>query len=593
MCGIVGVYKQTWNNAFEDVIYGLRRLEYRGYDSAGVAVVSKNGFKYEKAVGKIQVLEDKIEGQDFHGNVSIGHTRWATHGSASIANAHPIVTKHVAVVHNGIIENYAALKDLENLTQESETDTEIVARLLDKEFESAKDAAIAVFSAIAKLRGAFALGILFKDKPDFFVGVKCKSPLIIGVMDDGYCFSSDPSAFRDGCRRVVYLEDNDIAIVDRGELTIYNDGIEVSREEHTYLSGSSVLNKEGYKHFMLKEIFEQPSVVANTISTYLENDYHIPFDPSKFNRVVIIACGSSYYAGLVARYWLEEFVQIQCDVEIASEFTYRKPVVDKRTLCVVISQSGETADTMNAMHHAKAGGAKVLALVNVRGSSIYRDADYVMLTVAGPEVGVASTKAFTAQLTTMAIVATHMTRDVVARQGLHDEMLKLPSAIQSVFALKEMLEELSDKWFAHFKNAIFLGRGPLYPVALEGALKLKEISYIHAEGYTAGELKHGPIALIDEDMPVVVLGESSSRVFPKLQSNIQNVLSRKGRVFFITDADVQEGGGLHHIKMPSASEFVAPILYTIPLQLIAYYTALTKGTDIDQPRNLAKSVTVE
>lgn len=594
MCGVVGIYQNTGLDAVYSVLSGLKKLEYRGYDSAGVAVIGNDTFICEKAAGKINVLEEQIATKDMEGRICIGHTRWATHGTASLKNAHPIVTDHVAVVHNGIIENHNELARLYNIRQDTDTDTEVIARMLDVEYKKHENAQIAVLKVIQQLRGAFSLLILFKDQQDLLVGVKYNSPLVFGITDCGYCISSDAMAFPENCRELLYFQDNDVVFVERGSYKIYNDSLEVRRETKKSTLNSMVFDKGEYKHFMMKEMCEQPAVIANTISTYIEEPLISEIDIRRYGNVVILGCGSSMYAGMVARYWLEEYAQIHTDVEVASEFTYRKPVIRPNSLVIAISQSGETADVINAVKYAKDANAYIAAIVNVKNSTIARMADSVMLTTAGPEIGVASTKAFTAQLTLLAILVAKAIEDDDTKAAVMDSITKLPSRLKHIFDVQESIKKIAYEFLPDSGNAIFLGRGNLYPIALEGALKLKEISYIHAEGYTSGELKHGPIALIDEKMPVMVLAQSNDSVFTKLQSNIENVISRQGRLFVFTDSkEYVDSENIHVIPMPEMDNFTAPIAYVVPLQFLAYYTASAKGTDIDQPRNLAKSVTVE
>lgn len=594
MCGVVGIYQNTGLDAVYSVLSGLKKLEYRGYDSAGVAVIGNDTFICEKAAGKINVLEEQIATKDMEGRICIGHTRWATHGTASLKNAHPIVTDHVAVVHNGIIENHNELARLYNIRQDTDTDTEVIARMLDVEYKKHENAQIAVLKVIQQLRGAFSLLILFKDQQDLLVGVKYNSPLVFGITDCGYCISSDAMAFPENCRELLYFRDNDVVFVERGSYKIYNDSLEVRRETKKSTLNSMVFDKGEYKHFMMKEMCEQPAVIANTISTYMEEPLISEIDIRRYGNVVILGCGSSMYAGMVARYWLEEYAQIHTDVEVASEFTYRKPVIRPNSLVIAISQSGETADVINAVKYAKDANAYIAAIVNVKNSTIARMADSVMLTTAGPEIGVASTKAFTAQLTLLAILVAKAIEDDDTKAAVMDSITKLPSRLKHIFDVQESIKKIAYEFLPDSGNAIFLGRGNLYPIALEGALKLKEISYIHAEGYTSGELKHGPIALIDEKMPVMVLAQSNDSVFTKLQSNIENVISRQGRLFVFTDSkEYVDSENIHVIPMPEMDNFTAPIAYVVPLQFLAYYTASAKGTDIDQPRNLAKSVTVE
>lgn len=593
MCGIVGIYQKESNDAVQGVLAGLKKLEYRGYDSAGVAVIGEQGFVSEKALGKIDVLQNKIKPTTMSGHICIGHTRWATHGLPSLKNAHPIITKYVAVVHNGIIENYDELKQSANLQQETDTDTEIICRLLDQEYEKTNSVKQSVFNVVSKLKGAFALLIIFKDHPNTMVGVKYNVPLVFGVSNNEFCISSDTMAFPDTCHGLIYLDDGDIVIIENNEYVFYNQHKIINKEVQKYSSNALIFDKCGYKHFMLKEMFEQPSVIANTISTYIHAPNSVDM-LSKYKHILIIACGSSLYAAMVAKYWFEGYLAVHTDIEIASEFTYRKPVISDGTLVIAVSQSGETADTINAIKYVKNMGAKILALVNVKDSTISRMADYILMTVAGPEIGVASTKAFTAQLALLAILVIGAIKDQELKHLLITELEQVPGLLKQILEQKDIIRTFAEEFFVHCQNTLFIARGSLYPIALEGALKLKEISYIHAEGYAAGELKHGPIALIDEKMPVVVLANSQDQIFEKLNSNVENVLSRKGQVFILTDSEhYSKGDNIHALIMPKVSVFIAPLVYVVPLQLLAYYTAYEKGTDIDQPRNLAKSVTVE
>lgn len=594
MCGIVGVYKKKSNDAVQEVLAGLKKLEYRGYDSAGVAVIGEQGFISEKALGKIDVLQSKIQPTKMSGHICIGHTRWATHGSPSLKNAHPIITKYVAVVHNGIIENYDELKQSANLQQKTDTDTEIICRLLDQEYEKTNSIKQSVFNVVNKLRGAFALLIIFKNQPNTLVGVKYNVPLVFGLSRNEFCVSSDTMAFPEACNGLIYLDDGDIVIIENNEYVFYNQNKIINKEVQKYSSNALIFDKCGYKHFMLKEMFEQPAVIANTISTYIHAPAHNICMLSKYKHILIIACGSSLYAAMVAKYWFEEYIAVHTDIEIASEFTYRKPVISDGTLVIAVSQSGETADTINAIRYLKGRGSTILALVNVKDSTISRMADYTLMTVAGPEIGVASTKAFTAQLALLIILVIWSIKDQELKHLLITELEKVPGLLKQMLERKDMIQTFAEEFFVHCENTLFIARGSLYPIALEGALKLKEISYIHAEGYAAGELKHGPIALIDEKMPVVVLANSQDQIFEKLHSNVENVLSRKGHVFILTDVEhYSKGDNIHALIMPKISVFTAPLVYIVPLQLLAYYTAYEKGTDIDQPRNLAKSVTVE
>lgn len=596
MCGVVGVFNYLGGNVKNDVIYCLKKLEYRGYDSAGISVNGNNGFFCEKAQGKIEVLEEQIKDIDINGFVGIGHTRWATHGDTSVKNAHPIITDYVSIVHNGIIENYAELKKELNVDFYTDTDTEVIARLFDKELKFNNNIKSVTFNVVKKLKGAFSFIVMLKENPNVLIAVKKNSPLVLGIDDvkGKYFICSDAIAFGEVCKNVIYMNDGDVLIINNKNYEFYNNGELTKKEKQIQTFGGFFIDKGGYKHFMIKEIYEQPTVIANTISYYIKNEKVVFNNLLGYKNILIIACGSSYYAGMVAKYWFEEFADIHVDVEVASEFTYRKPVIRKDVLVIVISQSGETADTINAMKYAKDSGCTIFSIVNVMGSAIDRMSDCNFMTLAGPEIGVASTKAFTAQLILMAIMVCSVVKDDDKRKFMINQLIHLPNQLGEVFSMCSLLQKVAEKQFVDFSNALFIARGSLYPIALEGALKLKEISYVHAEGYAAGELKHGPIALIDEKMPVVVIGNSNIDLFSKLKSNVENIRSRKGKVFFFTDScEYIDKSNVQVFKMPNTSHFLAPILYIIPLQFLAYYTALAKGTDVDQPRNLAKSVTVE
>jgi len=611
MCGIVGAVAER--NVVPILMEGLRRLEYRGYDSAGIATLNSNAeLGRVRATGKVAELEPLLEESNLQGHIGIAHTRWATHGKPSDANAHPHICKNkVALVHNGIIENHEELKE-KQLKQgyafTSETDTETVVHEVFHQLESTNDIFKAVENTLPLLQGAYALAVLDKDDPERLIVARRGSPLVIGVGIGEYFIASDVTALLPVTNRFIFLEDGDLAEITKNKLSIFDDsGNPVNREiKHSKLTADAT-EKGPYRHYMLKEIFEQPNAIAETLEGRISNDKVIEeafglnakeiFE--KVEGVQILACGTSYHAAMVGKYWLESIAQIPCGVEIASEFRYRKPVIRKNNLVVTLSQSGETADTLAALEEAKRlGFGHSLVICNVPESSLVRASDLSFLTRAGPEVGVASTKAFTTQLVAMMMLVLTLGR----HRGLSDEqevaivneLQKLPGKIESMLAeIDTQIQHLSES-FTEKENALFLGRGTMYPIAMEGALKLKEISYIHAEAYPAGELKHGPLALVDADMPVITVAPNDE-LLEKLKSNMQEVYARGGQLIVFADAasKVEASEGMEVIEIVSASEWVAPVVFTIPLQLLSYYVAVLKGTDVDQPRNLAKSVTVE
>lgn len=607
MCGIVGI---LGNEAVAPLIVdALKRLEYRGYDSAGVATLEKGELTRRRAPGKLRTLEDKLRREPLSGRAGIGHTRWATHGVPNETNAHPHATERVAVVHNGIIENYKELREelARNGTRfESETDTETIVHLVEHELNKGKTPERAVPAVLEKLRGAFALAFLFKSEDNLLIAARRGSPLAVGYGDGEMYVGSDAIALAPFTDRICYLEDGDCAFVTRTGVTIRDrDGLGavVQRPIQKSSASAAVIEKGNYRHFMAKEIAEQPEVVGHTLAHHIDMSTgraRIPdgIDFRKLDRIAFSACGTAYYAGLVARYWFEKFARIPVDIDIASEFRYREPPLKEGGLAVLISQSGETADTLATLRHCRAQGMQIASVVNVLTSTIARESDAVLPTLAGPEIGVASTKAFTCQLTTLAAlaVAAGRARGVLSdvdEQRLTASLIELPRLMAETLKLEPQIERLA-KDLAKAQDALYLGRGTSYPIALEGALKLKEISYIHAEGYAAGELKHGPIALVDEKVPVVVLAPYDT-LFEKTVSNMQEVAARGGKVLLVTDeAGAKEAGGeFEALIVPTSYAFVTPMIYTIPMQLLAYHTAVFMGTDVDQPRNLAKSVTVE
>lgn len=606
MCGIVGVVGRR--DAAPLLIEGLKRLEYRGYDSAGIATLMDGKIDRRRAEGKIANLERLVGGKPLPGHTGIGHTRWATHGVPSEANAHPHSDGRVAVVHNGIIENYQELKhELIGRGHQfsSETDTEVVVHLISHYLGQGEAPVQAATSAIGRLHGAFALAIIFAGHNDLMIAARRGSPLAIGYGEDEMFLGSDALALAPFTRRVAYLAEGDIAVLTtRGVSVRDENGQDVKRAvKETSDSGQS-FGKGNFPHFMLKEIYEQPAVIGDSLRSFLTpaNGIHLPdlpFDFAKISRISIVACGTSFHAGLTARYWLESIAGIPVDADVASEFRYRDAPLPEGGLAIFISQSGETADTLAAMRYAKSKGQATLAVVNVSESTMAREADATLLTHAGPEIGVASTKAFTTQLTVLAafVIAAARARGAITTQQeaqLSTSIAEVPALAAQVLnhdaAIKELAREVVEA-----DTVLYLGRGTGFPVALEGALKLKEISYIHAEGFAAGEMKHGPIALIDKTVPIIVIAPSD-RFFDKTASNMQEVIARGGRVIFLSDAaGIKKLGGMAAatIQIPTVDSFVAPILYTIPVQLLAYHVAVLKGTDVDQPRNLAKSVTVE
>ncbi len=610
MCGIVGAVAQRDVAAI--LIEGLRRLEYRGYDSAGIAVLDGGAhLRRIRALGKVRRLEDALARDPLAGSTGIAHTRWATHGEPSERNAHPHVSgERIAVVHNGIIENHESLRERQRAAGyrfESDTDTEVIAHQIHLHLERGLDLVQAVRATVADLAGAYALGVISADRPGELVAARRGSPLVIGIGIGEHFIASDVFALLPVTQRFCFLEEGDVAHLTREHLTIYDAaGQAVARPERVSELSADSVERGAYRHYMLKEIFEQPRAVADTLEGRISGErvLEAAFGPGAgavFDRVEavhIVACGTSYHAGLVARYWIESLAGIPCQVEVASEFRYRRVVVTPGTLFVTISQSGETADTLAALRGARElGYLASLAICNVPESSLVRESSLTLMTRAGPEIGVASTKAFTTQLTALLLLVVCLAR----RRGLAPEaeahlvaeLRGLPGRIEAVLGLNPDIQALADE-FADKHHALFLGRGAHYPVAMEGALKLKEISYIHAEAYPAGELKHGPLALVDADMPVIAVA-SNDQLLEKLKSNLQEVRARGGRLYVFADRDsgIVGEGGTRALPVAPTSEAIAPIVFTVPLQLLAYHVAVLKGTDVDQPRNLAKSVTVE
>ncbi|OQY23476.1 MAG: glutamine--fructose-6-phosphate transaminase (isomerizing) [Desulfobacteraceae bacterium 4572_35.2] len=609
MCGIVGYIGEQ--QAVDVVLEGLRRLEYRGYDSAGISTLNNGQIDTQRAKGKLSNLEQQLKTSPLLGTLGIGHTRWATHGKPSKANAHPHRSGGFVVVHNGIIENYLQLK--QQLVEcghhfNSETDSEIIAHLIDYHFKKSQDFEQAVRTAVQQLRGAFAIAVISDQHPDQLIAAKAGSPLVIGQGQSEYFVASDIPAMLSHTRDMVFLNDGEMALFNRTAMQITTlEGAAVETKIKTITWNPTMAEKGGYRHFMLKEIHEQPRAIADTIAgritenknAILLNELNLNADElNGFDRLYIVACGTSWHAALVGKFLIEKHARIPVEVDIASEFRYRQPLVSDKTLTLVISQSGETADTLAALREAHERGGKVVAICNVVESSIARESEGVIYTHAGPEIGVASTKAFTTQLVALFLFALHLgqtrqTLTTIKAQQLINELLTLPRKLEETLELDAIIEQAARK-FIHVHDFLYLGRGNQYPIALEGALKLKEISYIHAEGYPAGEMKHGPIALIDEELPVVVIAPVN-KTHEKVISNMEEVRARGGQIISISDSNCPSLLAASNVAfhIPTICDDLMPIITSIPLQLLSYHIAVFKGTDVDQPRNLAKSVTVE
>lgn len=607
MCGIIGVIGEQ--DAAPIILEALKRLEYRGYDSAGIATLVDGSIARRRAEGKLTNLDRVLQDAPLDGTIGIGHTRWATHGAPTTNNAHPHATEDVAIVHNGIIENFRELR--ERLTAEgadfqTETDSEVIAHLVSHALKDGMGPVEAAKATLDQLEGAFALGILFKGIDDLLIGARRGSPLAVGHGDGAMYLGSDAFALAPMTNRVTYLEEGDwVEIRLTGAIVRNAAGQVVTREQVIADASSQMVDKGNHRHFMAKEIYEQPEVIGHTLGEYINPLSEkvglpaLPFEFADLPRITIIACGTASFAGLVGKYWFEQVSRIPVEVDIASEFRYREAAMPKGGLAIFISQSGETADTLAAMKYCRSQGQHILSIVNVTESSIARESDVIVPTFAGPEIGVASTKAFTCQLTVLAALAVRAARanDAITEEGevscVH-HLLEVPRHISTAFGAEEQIKAVAHE-LSKARDILYLGRGLLYPIALEGALKLKEISYIHAEGYAAGELKHGPIALIDENVPVVVIAPSD-RLFEKTISNMQEVIARGGKVVLISDQNgiARAGDGVWKtIEVPEVDPLIQPIIASVPVQLLAYHTAVAKGTDVDQPRNLAKSVTVE
>ena len=605
MCGIVGILgKQP---VALSIVEALRRLEYRGYDSAGIATIEHGEFERRRAPGKLRNLEELLRLQPMMGVTGIGHTRWATHGAATEINAHPHAAGDVVIVHNGIIENFRELKEElagTGAVFQTQTDTEVVAHLLAHERSKGKSPRDAVRDVLAKLHGAFAFAILFKSDNDLLIGARRGSPLAVGHGNGEMFLGSDAIALAPFTNRVTYLEDGDWAVLTRNTVEIYNSAnLPVSRPMNFSQASSMMMDKGNHRHFMAKEIEEQPEVVGHTLAEYVDFatrtvklPKELPFDFADLDRLTITACGTASYAGLVAKYWFERVARLPTEVDIASEFRYREAPLTRNGLSIVISQSGETADTLASLRYSKSQGQHTLAIVNVPESTIAREASIALRTYAGPEIGVASTKAFTCQLAALACLALLAAKQrghlsPALEQELVGALIEAPRHMSEILRQEKHIAAVARE-IAHSRDVLYLGRGINYPIAMEGALKLKEISYIHAEGYAAGELKHGPIALVDENIPVIVIAPHDE-LFEKTISNMEEVAARGGKIVLITDDESNAHKTFHRIRVPKAHPFISPLLYAVPVQLLAYHAAVFIGTDVDQPRNLAKSVTVE
>ncbi|HZZ70535.1 MAG TPA: glutamine--fructose-6-phosphate transaminase (isomerizing) [Phenylobacterium sp.] len=606
MCGIIGIVGRS--SVQERLIDSLKRLEYRGYDSAGVAGVEDGRVQRRRAAGKIKALEDVLAVDPLNATVGIGHTRWATHGGPSTKNAHPHTAGRVTLVHNGIIENYAELRDelkARGRTFESETDTEVIAALIDWELEAGKPPIEALKAALDQLSGAYAIGVLIDGESQLIMGARKGSPLVVGYGEDEMFLGSDALAVGPFTNRIAYLEEGDYVAIDHRTARIFDaKGQPAQREMRTVAASAALVEKGNYRHFMEKEIHDQPEGCQRTIAAYVDtltDRAAMPggVDFAKLDRLQIVACGTSYIAGLLGKYLIEQLADLPVDVEIASEFRYRQPALSAKSLVIAMSQSGETADTLAALRFCQAKGMQSAAVVNAQESTMAREVDVVWPIHCGPEIGVASTKAFTAQISVLTALAVAAARargkiDAAEEQRMVRVLLEAPRLIAESIQLEDAVKAIATE-LAKARDVLYLGRGPMYPLALEGALKLKEISYIHAEGYAAGELKHGPIALVDEHTPVVILAPFDS-YFEKSASNMSEVMARGGQVVFITDPEGQKlapAGARVVVTAPKSDPLIAPLVMAAPIQLLAYYVAVQKGADVDQPRNLAKSVTVE
>ena len=606
MCGIVGML--ATRPVAIDLVDALRRLEYRGYDSAGVATVENGRLERRRAEGKLRNLEARLASEPLTGHAGIGHTRWATHGRPNEVNAHPHMSRRVSVVHNGIIENYRELKaelSARGHTFDTDTDTEAIVHLITDALDGGLSPVDATKAALSRLHGAFALAIIFAGEDNLMIGARQGSPLAVGHGKGEMYVGSDAIALAPFTDTITYLEEGDWAVLTRTSATIYDRANKpVERPAIKSVASSLLVDKGNFRHFMHKEIHEQPEVISHTLANYIDmgaGAVKMPalgLELANVDRVTISACGTAYYAGLVGKYWIERFARVPVEIDIASEFRYREVPLQRGGLAVFVSQSGETADTLEALRYCRRNGQKIAAIVNVRTSTIARESDTILPTLAGPEIGVASTKAFTSQLSVLACLAIALGRargtiDQATEQHLVRALTEVPRHVAGLLRDESAYEHLAHE-LSKARDVLYLGRGMSYPIALEGALKLKEISYIHAEGYAAGELKHGPIALIDENVPVIVVAPVDG-LFDKTASNMHEVAARGGQIVLLSDCEPERAGCavLSHIRLPKAHPFTTPLLYAIPVQLMAYHTAVFMGTDVDQPRNLAKSVTVE
>jgi glucosamine--fructose-6-phosphate aminotransferase (isomerizing) len=607
MCGIIGIIGAE--PVAERLLDGLKRLEYRGYDSAGIATIVDGAIERRRAPGKLKNLAAKLREQPLDGTTGIAHTRWATHGAPTEDNAHPHTAGGVSLVHNGIIENFKQLRDelaAEGARFESQTDSEVVAHLIDRELRQGRSPREAVAAVLPRLHGAFALAVMFRSAPDLLIGARLGSPLTVGFGEGENYLGSDAIGLAPFTQRIAYLDEGDWVVIEHDRVEIYDkDNRPVERPVVNSGASGQLMDKGNHRHFMQKEIYEQPVVVAQTLHSYLrplEQQVALPdmdFDLGTIERVAIVACGTASYVGMIGKYWIEQFARLPVEVDVASEFRYRDPVLLPNTLGVVVSQSGETADTLAALRHMKANGLTTAGIINVPTSSMAREVDLLLSTHAGPEIGVASTKAFTCQLAVMAALAANLARakgklSPDEEREIVQHLAEAPAAMSAALAHDAEIERMAHT-IAIARDVLYLGRGPDYPMALEGALKLKEISYIHAEGYASGEMKHGPIALIDEAVPLIVIAPSGP-LFEKTVSNMQEAQARGAKVVLISDAaGIAQAGAdaMATIEMPKVHPLIAPLVYAIPVQLLAYHVAVAKGTDVDQPRNLAKSVTVE
>ena len=606
MCGIVGILGTK--AVAGDLVDALRRLEYRGYDSAGVATVENGQLDRRRAEGKLRNLELRLSNHPLQGHTGLGHTRWATHGKPVERNAHPHMNERVAVVHNGIIENFQELRDAlsaKGHVFQTETDTETVLHLITDYLDQGQPPVEAAKAALQRLQGAFALAIIFAGEDNLMIGARQGPPLAIGHGEGQMYLGSDAIALAPFTDTITYLEDGDCAVLTRETAEIFAfDGRKVERPAIKSVASSLLVDKGNYRHFMAKEIHEQPEVISHTLGSFVDfadGRVHLPdlgIDPAQISKISISACGTAYYAGLVGKYWLERYARIPVEIDVASEFRYREPPLEKGGLALFITQSGETADTLATLRYCKAQGQRIASIVNVRTSTIARESDVILPTLAGPEIGVASTKAFTCQLSVLACLAIALGRargaiSEAQEKELTHALAEVPRHVSTLLHNEALYERLAHE-LSKARDVLYLGRGISFPLALEGALKLKEISYIHAEGYAAGELKHGPIALIDENVPVIVVAPADE-LFEKTVSNMQEVAARGGKIILLSDAPAARAGCAleAHIRVPTVHPFVNPLLYAVPVQLIAYHTAVFMGTDVDQPRNLAKSVTVE